>query len=41
MSEGQFVLKLGLVSGLGRENTILGEKEPLEQIGKCAFDTSQ
>ena len=44
VSEGQFVLKSGLVSGLGwveGENTILGKKKPLEPIGKCAFDTNQ
>lgn len=44
VSEGQLVLKSGLVSGLGRvegENTILGKKKPLEQIGKRAFDTDQ
>lgn len=43
-SEGQLMLKSGLVSSLGwmdGEDTILGKKEPLEQNEKCAFDTNQ
>lgn len=43
-SEGQRVPKSALVSRLGwveGEDTILGKKEPVEQNGKCAFDTDQ
>lgn len=43
-SEGQCMLKSVLVSGLGwmeGEDTILRKKEPVEQNGKCAFDTDQ
>lgn len=38
------MLKSVLVSGMGwveEEDTILGKKEPVEQNGKCTFDTNQ